>query len=326
MPSPLPNLGLVCLSSDGQCAYRTTTLTRFRSLGPSEAEAILREIYWSNVQRIHWTLGYCARRNINLYRVISSLFPMSDEPLGDAMLRSMSAMLSAIGRRAKSLGIRVVLHPDQFVVLNSERERTRATSALIMEKHALAFDLMGLPQSPWSLMNIHGGKSGQSDELVTAIKSLSKSARSRVTLENDEFSYGAEEIYDVCRRAKVPMVFDCHHHVIKEGLESYDHPSVARYVKLARETWPKPEWQLAHVSNGEMAFLDRYHSERITMMPKAFKSVPWIEVEARGKEQAILALRERWPSRATPPDGFPLRKPTAAEKRDRAVAKESSSE
>lgn len=286
----------------------------------------LRTIYWDNIQRLHWTLGYCARRNIRLYRMTSAMFPMSDEPTGEAILRGMAATLSAVGRRATALGIRVVLHPDQFVVLNSESERTRATSALIMDKHALAFDLMGLERSPWNLMNIHGGKAGRGDELVYAIKQLSPAARSRVTLENDEYSFGSEEILDACRRAEVPFVFDCHHHVIKEGLDSYDHPSVAKYVKLARETWPQPEWQLVHVSNGEMAFLDRYHSLHISMMPKAFKTVPWIEVEARGKEQAIAGLCERWPTSGDRRPDLPLRKPTAQEIRDAAIAAEATAE
>jgi UV DNA damage endonuclease len=313
-----PELGLVCLSSDGRCSYRTITRSRYLSLPPDLRDKQLRSIYWDNIHRVHTTLGYCARRKIKLYRVTSSLFPMSDEPEGEATLRDMAALLSGIGRRADRLGIRVVLHPDQFVVLNSESEKTRNISKLIMEKHALAFDLMGLPRSPWSLMNIHGGKSGRSAELIAAIESLSPAVRSRLTLENDEYSYSAAEILDVCQKTGVPMVFDCHHHVIKENLKNYDHPSVEHFTRAARKTWPNPRWQVCHISNGETAFLDRYHSQHITMMPKAFNRVPWIEVEARGKEVAIAGLRKTWPTRGTRPRGFPLRKSTAAERREAA--------
>lgn len=304
-----PELGLVCLSSDQQCTFRMITRTRFLSLKPAEQEKALRELYWNNVQRLQWTLGYCARRNIRLYRATSALFPMSDEPLGEQILRSMSATLSAVGRRASGLGVRVVLHPDQFVVLNSENPATCANSRTILEKHALAFDLMGLPQSTWSLMNIHGGKAGRSDELIDAIRTLSPNVRNRLTLENDEYSYGAGEILEVCKSAGVPMLFDCHHHVIKEGLTDYNHPSVAKYTRLARDTWPDPTWQVVHVSNGEKAFLDRYHSLHITMMPKAFATVPWIEVEARGKELAIEGLRKSWPATGASPEGFPIQRP-----------------
>jgi len=313
---PLPELGLVCLSSDEQCRFRTITRSRYLSLLAEQRDRELHAIYWDNVQRLHWTLGYCARRDIKLYRATSALFPMSDEPEGEALLRSMASTLGSIGRRAKALGIRVVLHPDQFVVLNSESENTRRVSRIILQKHALWFDLFGLPQSPWSLMNIHGGKAGRGDELVETIKALPPNVKDRLTLENDEYSFGAAEIYDLCRRAGVPMLFDGHHHVIKEGLDSYNDPSVAKYTELAAETWPKREWQVVHVSNGDSAFLDRYHSEHITMIPKAFAKVPWIEVEARGKELAIAQLRAAWPKSAVAPAGFPLRKPTAAELRE----------
>ena len=291
------------------------TRTRYLALPPAERDAQLRAIYWDNIHRLQGTLGYCHRRNIRLYRVTSNLFPMSDEPAGEAILRSMAATLSAVGRRAERLGVRVVLHPDQFVVLNSESEQVRATSVMILEKHALSFDLMGLPRSPWSLMNIHGGKAGRTAELVAAIERLPPAVRSRLTLENDEYSFSAADILAVCQKTGVPMLFDCHHHVIKENLPNYNHPSVADFTRKARDTWPDPAWQVCHVSNGDSAFLDRYHSQQITMMPKAFLEVPWIEVEARGKELAIAQIRENWPQRATPPKGFPLRNTTAAEKR-----------
>ena len=320
-----PELGLVCLSSDQQCRYRTITRARFLALPQRHREPAIRALYWDNVQRLHWTLGYCARRNIRLYRVTSSLFPMSDDPLGESVLRSMSATLSSIGRRATSLGIRVVLHPDQFVVLNSENPATCETSRTILSKHALAFDLMGLPRSTWSLMNIHGGKGGHGDELVRAIRALPANVKRRLTLENDEYSFGAAEILDICKRARVPMVFDCHHHVIKERLDSYDHPSVARFTRLARETWPNPAWQVVHVSNGETAFRDRCHGQHITMIPRAFRSVPWIEVEAKGKELAIARLREAWPTESSRANGSLLsedeRRPRLGARRGRPVRK-----
>ena len=312
----LPKLGMVCLSSDEVCKFRTITRSAYLKLDPGERDAKLLELYWDNTQRLTWTLGYCARRQIKLYRATSALYPMSDEPEGRAVLESIPGALSAVGRRAKQLGIRVVLHPDQFVVLNSENPATVETSIKILEKHALWFDLFGLAKSPWNLMNVHGGKAGRADELVATVKRLPPGVRKRLTFENDEYSYGAPEILDVCRRTGCPMVFDCHHHVIREDLSSYDHPSLAYFTRAARDTWPDPTWQLCHVSNGETAFLDRYHSKLVTMMPKVFADVPWLEVEARGKERAILGLRQHWPADGDPHYGPPLRKPTAADRRD----------
>ena len=290
-----PRLGLVCITSSDECRFRTITRSRFLSLPEDDRRAALERVYWENLDRLHWTLGFCARRGIGLYRVTSALFPLSDEPPGGDVLSGMAAMLSSFGRRAGRLGIRVLMHPDQFVVLNSESAAVAATSRVILEKHARAFDLLGLPRSTWAAVIIHGGKSGRADELVDAVRSLPEGVRSRLVLENDEYAFGAAEILDVCRRAGVPMVFDAHHHVIKEKLASYEHPSVAAMVKAARATWPDPAWQVVHLSNGKDGFLDRQHSDFIASVPSAYAAAPWIEVEARGKEMAIERLRADWP-------------------------------
>src|SRR5688500_10211038 len=115
-----PHLGLVCLSYGDECRFRTITRTRFLTLPANQQRLELTTLYWSNLQKLHWTLTFCARRGIRLYRATSSLFPLSDETMGIEVLDSMRANLSSFGRRAERLGIRVVLHPDQFVVLNSE--------------------------------------------------------------------------------------------------------------------------------------------------------------------------------------------------------------
>jgi len=184
------------------------------------------------------------------------------------------------------------IHPDQFVVLNSENPKVVATSRKIMEKHALVFDLMGLPQSPWAAMILHGGKSGRADQLVAEIASLPPSIRNRLCLENDGYAYSSAEILDICKRAGVPMIFDNLHHAIKEKIDTYSDPTFAHCVKASRKTWaPHEDWQIVHLSNGKESFLDRTHSDYIADLPPACKSVQWIEVEARGKELAIARLR-----------------------------------
>ncbi|HEV7300207.1 MAG TPA: UV DNA damage repair endonuclease UvsE [Tepidisphaeraceae bacterium] len=289
-----PQYGLVCITFSNECRYRTTTRAAYLALPDDAARrALLERIYWENISRFHNALSYCDRHDIRLYRVTSSLFPMSDEPIGDAVLRGYGALLSSIGRRAERLKIRIVIHPDQFVVLSSDTPKVVQTSVMILEKHALAFDLIGLPRSPWAAMIIHGGKADRAERLLETISQLSPAVRSRLCLENDEYSYSATDILRICRAANVPMVFDNLHHAIKEQLDSYDHPSIRRLTRAACATWPRPGWQLVHLSNGNTAFRDRNHSQLITDLPAAYSDVPWIEVEARGKEQAINDLRAR---------------------------------
>ena len=294
-PSP-PYLGLVCITVSKQVRFRAMTRTRYLKLSLKERETVLKELYQDNLQRLDAALSFCHQNNIRLYRMTSALFPLSDmeDDIGTNILEEMSADLSKIGQKAQALDIRMVLHPDQFVVLSSDSPEVVKTSIKILERHARTFDLLGLPRSPWSLMNIHGGKSQRPAELIKVISELPAEIKNRLTLENDEYAYSSEEILAVCEQTGIPMVFDAHHQICHEKLDSYDHPSVAAMFYAARETWTNPDWQLVHISNGETAFNDRKHSNLITAMPQVYYEAPWIEVEAKHKEEAIAHLRSWW--------------------------------
>jgi len=289
-----PRLGLVCITHSDEVRYRTVTRKRLLQFEPEEQRRKLRELYAANLARLNGALDFCAGRGLGLYRMTSALFPFADDEAGSDVLEEFSEELKSTGARAAGLGIRLVLHPDQFVVLSSDSPQTVANSVKILESHARVLDMLGLPRSPWALVEIHGGKGGRADRLVEQVGLLHEGVRSRIAFENDEYIYSAAEILEVCRRAGVQMVFDAHHHVVHERLDSYDHPSVAEMVEAARTTWTKPEWQLVHISNGRTSFCDRHHSDLVTRMPAAYARVPWIEVEARHKELAIERLRAEW--------------------------------
>lgn len=300
-----PRLGLVCLSAGSEVRFRTITRTRYLALGLNERKSRLVELYADNLGRLRAALEFCRAREIPLYRAISGLFPMSDESLGKRVLMAMRDQVAEVGALAKRYAIRVVQHPDQFVVLSSTSDQVVRQSITILRKHALAFDLLGLPRSPWSAIILHGGKTGRADRLLEVIRHLPVNVRGRLVLENDEYAYSAGDILDICHQVGVPMVFDAHHHVIKEKLDSYEHPSIAEMTRAAGRTWPNGDWQIVHVSNGVDSISDPRHSDLIHIMPSAFADVPWIEVEAKGKEKAIDHLRRTWPPARTagPPVG-----------------------
>jgi UV DNA damage endonuclease len=224
----------------------------------------------------------------------SALFPFSDETMGFDVLTEFGDELAETGTLASERGLRLVLHPDQFVVLSSDSEQVVRNSVKILKMHARTMDLLRQPRSEWAAMTIHGGKSDRADRMVENILKLPEEIRTRIVLENDEHAYSAAEILDICRRARVPMVFDAHHHVCHEKLEDYNDPSVEEMFLAARGTWSNPANQMVHISNGREKFGDRAHSDLIFTMPDVFRLAPWIEVEAKHKELAIVKLRTEW--------------------------------
>jgi UV DNA damage endonuclease len=283
----------VCITDSQEVRYRALTRKRLLQHAVPDQQQLLETLYRDNLQRLDTALSYCEREGIALYRLPSGIFPFSDEDIGrDVLQEFFAALLAQLGNRASASGIRLVMHPDQFVVLNSVSAGVVANSIKILRMHAEIMDLLQQPRSPWALLEIHGGKSGRAVELVEQIRALPDGIRLRLGLENDEYAYGAAEIHAICKDAGVPMVFDAHHHVVKENLSSYDDPSVAMMLARARDTWPDPDWQLVHISNGRSGFNDRQHSDLIEVMPASYVKAPWIEIEAKSKELAIRKLRD----------------------------------
>jgi UV DNA damage endonuclease len=287
----VPELGLVCITVSKDVRYRTVTRKRLLEHSDEGQRKLLDDIYRDNIQTLAGALQYCKREGIRLYRMPSSIFPFFDDDVGREVMRGLAPSLAHTGRRAIELGLRLVMHPDQFVVLSSDSPEVVANSVKILQMHADIMDLLQQPRSPWAVLEIHGGKSNRSDALVERIKELPDPIRSRLCLENDEYAYNAEQILDVCTRAQVPMVFDAHHHIVSEKLSSYDDPSVAAMLEKARSTWPDPAHQMVHISNGREGFNDRQHADLIAVMPAAYAQAPWIEIEAKNKEEAIAGLR-----------------------------------
>ncbi|MBW4444423.1 MAG: UV DNA damage repair endonuclease UvsE [Plectolyngbya sp. WJT66-NPBG17] len=289
-----PELGLVCISASKTVRFKTITRKRLLQFDLVEQERLLRELYAENLRRLGIAIEFCASNDIRLYRLSSGLFPFADDPMGAAVLDEFTEGMGLVGEQATRLGVRLVLHPDQFVVLSSDRPEVIENSIKILSMHARTFDLLGLPRSTWALMNIHGGKGDRAERLIDSIRNLPDNIRLRITLENDEYTYGAEQMVSICKAAGVPQLFDAHHHVIHEKVESYEDESVIWALEEARSTWENPDWQVVHISNGAESFLDQKHSDYITVMPSCYRQAPWIEIEAKQKEFAIQKLQEEW--------------------------------
>jgi UV DNA damage endonuclease len=288
------NLGLVCITNSDRVRFKTVTRKRLLAFDETTQREMLRALYAENIARLQKAVEFCLENDIRLYRMTSGLFPFSDESIGAVILEEFAVKLGEIGKDALEKNLRLVLHPDQFVVLSSDSDNVIANSIKILKMHAKTMDLLGQPRSEWATMTIHGGKANRADKLVESVEKLPEEIRKRIAFENDEYAYSSNEILEICRRAEVPMVFDAHHHVCREKLKDFNDKSVEEAFWAARETWLNPEHQLVHISNGREQFQDRSHSDLIFNMPDVFRFAPWIEVEAKHKEIAIEKLKQQW--------------------------------
>jgi len=287
----LPKLGLCCLTSDKTVSYKTITKTRFLSLSLEQQLEKLNSIYSDNVDMFIKAIKYCFNNSIPMYRVTSHLFPFYETEAGISALSNVVSTLKVLEENIKQSKVRVVMHPDQFVVLSSDSSDVINNSINELEHHAHIFDLIGLSQSHFNLLNIHGGKRGNSKTLIETINNLSDNIKSRLTLENDEYCYSTKELCKVSEQTGVPVLFDFHHSLVSNRCGSYTHRIIKEEFDLAKQTWTTPEWITTHISNGEKDILDRKHSDYIEKYPPCMLEAPWLEVESKLKEKSVFRLQ-----------------------------------
>ncbi|MCY7323912.1 MAG: UV damage endonuclease UvsE, partial [Phormidesmis sp. CAN_BIN36] len=138
----VPELGLVCITASKAVRYRTVTRKRLFQFDSLEQARMLRDLYADNLRRLEQAIEFCNANQIRLYRLSSALFPFADDVIGEKVLEEFEAEIGLVGDRASHLNIRLVLHPDQFVVLSSDRPEVIENSIKILKTHAHILDLL----------------------------------------------------------------------------------------------------------------------------------------------------------------------------------------
>lgn len=129
---------------------------------------------------------------------------------------SLERWFAPIGQTARDNDIRISFHPDQFVVLASDREDVVNKSIDEFEYHTDMARWMGYGNNFQDIkLNVHiSGRQGP-EGIKRVMSRLSPEARNSLTIENDEMTWGIDaslELADTCA-----LVLDIHHHWVKTG-------------------------------------------------------------------------------------------------------------
>jgi UV DNA damage endonuclease len=294
-------LGLCChylvLKGKGhvnQLKLRLFQLGRFNS--GFYSEDVIKKGYLDNVDVLLNNLPDIFAAGYTNFRFPSGIFPLFDRvPEHLWNNEEVTDKLSSLGDVVREYNVRATFHPGQFCSLSSDNPDVIKSSIVEVNHHAWIFDCMGLPVTPYHAINVHGGKSGRPGTLIESIGNLSDSARGRLTLENDETSYSAQELMEVHEGTGVPIVWDSHHHSFRPGTLSE-----SETMEMCIGTWGNVR-PLQHISNSRSAggsFQQRRsHSDYI----EEFPDCQWdaligdrvdIDIEAKMKNLAIDGVLE----------------------------------
>ena len=129
---------------------------------------------------------------------------------------SLARWFAPIGETARANDVRLSFHPDQFVVLASDRDEVVNKSIEEFEYHCDMARMMGYGQKFQDIkINVHiSGRKGPQG-IRDVYSRLSPEARNTLTLENEEYTHGLTDCLSLSDL--VPTVMDIHHNWIREG-------------------------------------------------------------------------------------------------------------
>jgi len=271
-----------------------TTNRTLRLAGLVDAEKV-RALVWENLLGLETIVRWNAERGISLFRIGQGLIPFASHPAFPYdWAEEHGDDLRELGTLTRSLGVRLSMHPGQFINPGSPNPQSAQRSLDELRYATRVFDLMGNDDA---VVVLHLG--GAYDDRPAAIARFVESLRPEegilryLALENDERIWTVGEVSSTARILGIPAILDNLHHALNPG-----GLSLGEALDLALPTWEmrgvRPK---VHLSSQDPAKRPGAHAHSIEAGDwEAFlNALDGLEtdvmVEAKGKELALSALR-----------------------------------
>jgi len=285
-------IGYPCINTAINCTANST----FRLANLSEQNLIDR--ITGNLNCLEKILFYNTEKKLLFFRIGSGLIPFA----GHKNFRfdwpaRFGEKIKKIGDYVKRNEIRISMHPDQFVLINSPDRKLVQNSLSEIEWHCRLLDLMGLDRTAKVQIHIggaYGDKISALDRFSFNYLQLPRSIKERLVVENDERIYSLKDCLDLSAKIGLPVLFDSFHHdCLNNGEEMLE------ALKKAGKTWKKEDGvPMTDYSSQEPGGRRGKHAQKIDLdhFRSYLDSVRGIDfdimLEIKDKEESALkALR-----------------------------------
>lgn len=289
----------IALNLDKVTSSSTLTYSRYEKIN-SDSERInkLKEITSSNISALEKILRYNIENDIHFYRITSNLIPLATHP--DVMWdyrKYFDKDFKYIGKIIKNSNMRVDAHPDQFNVINSDRESVVENTIKTLNMQVDLFEAMDNEEGKL-VIHIGGAKGGKEVAINRFIENLGKfpsRIKERLILENDDKTFSVKDVLYISKVTNLPMVLDVHHHNCKNEGEN-----ISEFIGDVFDTWNQENIvPKIHFSTPREFVNDRKHSDYIDAkeflnfikLAKDYSNRDFdVMIEAKKKDIALFKL------------------------------------
>lgn len=298
----LVRLGFVAMSMRlANCSPSgTVTLGTLNKLSPQDIKRKLWAKAESNIKNTLKIMQQAIAEGIHVYRLSSKLVPFATHEIAKEWnyLNDLRNDFLQMGTFIKENGMRVSAHPDHFTVINTPNDDVFAKSLEDLAYHHRIFQGMGIDAKEGKLVLHIGGTYKNKDlsklKFINNFRLISPEIRERIILENDDKSFNALDVLEICETLGIPMVLDIHHYYCKNQGED-----LFKILAKAFKTWGT-EIPKVHFSSPKSPKDFRSHANYINrddfvnflLLTKELDNNFDIMIEAKEKDKAVLKLVE----------------------------------
>jgi len=260
----------------------------------SYSEERLIETVENNLNCLINMLNFNIKNNLLFFRITSDLVPFASHPICKFDWQNhFKNKIQEIGKLINKNNMRISMHPDQFIVLNSKTPDVVERSIAELYYHAEVLDLMKLDKTAKIQLHAggaYGNKKESLERFADNYNKLDEKIKNRLVIENDDKIYSFKDCLFLHEKIKVPLLFDLFHHRVLNNKES-----VEDCLEKQRKTWEKEDGiPLLDYSSQKVGFRPGSHAESIDL--KDFEkflndSKPYdfdIMLEIKDKESSAL--------------------------------------
>ena len=252
-------LGYPCVNLGIGCKANTT----FRLASYSEDRFI--KSVENNLECLNRILKFNVENGLLFFRISSDTIPFASHPVCTFdWLNHFRAAFRKTGDFIRENDVRISMHPDQFIVLNSPKDDVVERSVKELEYHCMMLDQMDLGSSAKVQIHVggvYGDKDGAMDRFVRRYDMLDPSVRQRLVIENDDRLFSLRDCMTIHNKCGIPVLFDVfHHECLNNGEEIRD------CFEMISRTWKiKDGVPMVDYSNQEIGKRTGTHAKTIDL-------------------------------------------------------------
>ncbi|MFA5396956.1 MAG: UV DNA damage repair endonuclease UvsE [Methanogenium sp.] len=283
-------IGYPCINESLSC--RSSRTFRLRSYSDER----LLSTAAGNLDCLNEILHYNSDHGILFFRISSDLVPFASHPVCTANWQENSRTeFAAIGSYIREEGMRISMHPDQFILLNAKDPDIVERSIAELAYHAAVLDLLELDTTAKIQLHVggvYGDREASIARFIDQYLKLDETILRRLVIENDDVRFSARDCLEVHAETGVPIIFDTLHHRVKASYEE----SVGEIYPEVAATWKSSDGiPMVDYSTQELGGRPGKHAATIdipdfigfTQEAKAFD----IDIMLEIKDKEISALK-----------------------------------